>query len=68
MDMADVYRLLDFWRLNPPPTDMLQILAMQKGWKRPEPEIAPISFEAMEKRDGNMFKGLRRWFPAGPAK
>ena len=33
----DVLELLDFWKFNPPPADLLRVLAQIKGWKPPEP-------------------------------
>jgi hypothetical protein len=56
--------LTAFWRRNPPPGVMLQILARLWGWKPPEPELPPMSFAEACAKDGDMFRGIGRFFPA----
>jgi hypothetical protein len=53
----EVLELLDFWKLHPPPCDLLSILAQIKGWKPPEPPEEGNLAELLAMFPGGVIRG-----------
>jgi hypothetical protein len=62
MTLPEYYDLAAFWSRSPPNDVLLEILARLWGWKPPPPQVKQQTFQEAIAQEGDMFRGLDRWF------